>query len=46
MESKIALIKILQRYETIEVPEELTLRVNFVYEPDPFEITWTKRMQI
>lgn len=41
-ESKVAIIKLIKRYETIEVPKEVTMHLKFMYEPEPFDVKLTK----
>lgn len=42
LESKIALVKFIRRYEDIEVPSEITKVVTLMYEAEPYETTLTK----
>ena len=42
VESKIALVKLVKRYESIEVPESLTLIQSMFYEPLPFDTAFKK----
>lgn len=41
-ESKVAIIKLIKRYETIEISKEVTMHLKFMYEPEPFNAKLTK----
>lgn len=43
IESKIALIKLIKRYDKIEVPREIAMHLKFLYEAESFETVLTKK---
>lgn len=43
LESKVAIVKLIKRYETIEVPSEVTKIKRFNYEVVPFDTVFTKK---
>lgn len=43
LESKVAIVKLIKRYETIVVPSEVTKIKRFNYEVVPFDTTFTKK---
>ncbi len=42
LSTKIALVNFVRRYERFEVPEEITLITNFLYEAKPYAATFVK----
>jgi cytochrome P450 len=42
LESKIALVKLMRRYKTIEVPKQITMKVGLVYEAEHFDAIYSK----
>lgn len=42
LQVKISLVKLIKRYESIKVPEDVVMIMTFSYEPEPFETIFEK----